>query len=86
MTRVVILHILSSQIEREVEEQREGLSSSFKENKNPISPVVGDEGKKENMEEKGSMAADTMMISQKLQKKKEALLKRIAKLQKQCEE
>ncbi|PFX11316.1 Leucine-rich repeat-containing protein 9, partial [Stylophora pistillata] len=84
--RIFKLFSAVKDIEREVEEQREGLSSSFKENKNPISPVVGDEGKKENMEEKGSMAADTMMISQKLQKKKEALLKRIAKLQKQCEE
>ena len=74
------------QIEREVEEQGEGLSSSFKENKNPISPAAGDEEKKENSEEKGNMAADTMMYSQKLQKKKDALLKRIAKLQKQCEE
>lgn len=73
-------------IEREVEEQREGLSSSFKENKNPISLVAGDEGKKENLEEKETLATDTMMFSQKLQKKKEALLKRIAKLQRQREE
>lgn len=73
------------QIEREVDEEAEGLSSSFKENKSPISPA-GDEEKMENSEEKGSIAADTMMYSQRLQQKKEALLKRIAKLQKQCEE
>ena len=74
------------QIEREVAEEAEGLSSSFKENKSPISPAAGDEEKMENNEEKGSIAADTMMYSQRLQQKKEALLKRIAKLQKQCEE
>ena len=74
------------QIEREVAEEAEGLSSSFKENKSPISPAAGDEEKMENNEGKGSIAADTMMYSQRLQQKKEALLKRIAKLQKQCEE
>ena len=74
------------QIEREVEEEGEGLSSSFKENKSPISPAAGDEEKMENNEVKGNMAADTVMYSQRLQQKKEALLKRIAKLQKQCEE
>ena len=84
--RIVITQFFSLQIEREVEEQREGLSSSFKENKNPISPVAGDEGKEENLEEKETLATDTMMFSQKLQKKKEALLKRIAKLQRQREE
>lgn len=74
------------QIEREVEEEGEGLSSSFKENKSPISPAAGDEEKMENNEEKGNITADTMMYSQRLQQKKEALLRRIAKLQKQCEE
>ena len=62
------------------------MSSSFKENKNPISPVAGDEGKKENLEEKETLATDTMMFLQTLQKKKEALLKRISKLQRQREE
>ncbi|XP_078381877.1 leucine-rich repeat-containing protein 9-like isoform X2 [Oculina patagonica] len=82
------IHKLSSavkDIEREVEEDGEGLSS-FKENKSPISPAAGDEEKMENNEEKGNIAADTMMYSQRLQQKKDALLKRIAKLQKQCEE
>ena len=75
------------QIEREVEEEGEGLSSSFKENKSPISPAAGDEEKMENNEEKGNISsADTMMYSQRLQQKKEVLLRRIAKLQKQCEE
>ncbi|CAH3150734.1 unnamed protein product [Pocillopora meandrina] len=84
--RMLKLFSAVKDIEREVEEQREGLSSSFKENKNPISPVAGDEDKKENLEEKETLATDTMMFSQKLQKKKEALLKRIAKLQRQREE
>lgn len=78
--------ILSLQIEREVEEEGEGLLSSFKENKSPISPAAGDEGTMENNDNKGNMTADTVMYSQRLQQKKEALLKRIAKLQKQCEE
>lgn len=78
--------ILSLQIEREVEEEGEGLLSSFKENKSPISPAVGDEETMENNDNKGNMTADTVMYSQRLQQKKEALLKRIAKLQKQCEE
>ena len=78
--------LLSLQIEREVEERGEGLSLSFKENKNPISPAVGDEDTMENNEDQRKMAADTTMYSQRLQQKKEALLKRIAKLQKQCEE
>lgn len=78
--------ILSLQIEREVEEEGEGLLSSFKENKSPISPAAGDEETMENNENKGNVTADTVMYSQRLQQKKEALLKRIAKLQKQCEE
>lgn len=78
--------ILSLQIEREVEEEGEGLLSSFKENKSPISPAAGDEETVENNDNKGNMTADTVMYSQRLQQKKEALLKRIAKLQKQCEE
>lgn len=78
--------ILSLQIEREVEEEGEGLLSSFKENKSPISPAAGDEETMENNDNKGNMTADTVMYSQRLQQKKEALLKRIAKLQKQCEE
>lgn len=78
--------ILSLQIEREVEEEGEGLLSSFKENKSPISPAAGDEETMENNENKGNVTADTVMYSQRLQLKKEALLKRIAKLQKQCEE
>lgn len=78
--------ILSLQIEREVEEEGEGLLSSFKENKSPISPAAGDEETMDNNDNKGNMTADTVMYSQRLQQKKEALLKRIAKLQKQCEE
>lgn len=78
--------ILPFQIEREVEEEGEGLLSSFKENKSPISPAAGDEETMENNDNKGNMTADTVMYSQRLQQKKEALLKRIAKLQKQCEE
>lgn len=78
--------LLSLQIEREVEEGGEGLLLSFKENKSPISPAAGDEDTMENSEEQRKMAADTMMYSQRLQQKKEALLRRIAKLQKQCEE
>lgn len=78
--------ILSLQIEREVEEEGEGLLSSFKENKSPISPAAGDEETMENNDNKGNVTADTVMYSQRLQQKKEALLKRIAKLQKQCEE
>ena len=74
------------QIEREVEEGGEGLLLSFKENKSPISPAAGDEDTMENNEDQRKMAADTMMYSQRLQQKKEALLRRIAKLQKQCEE
>ena len=78
--------ILSLQIEREVEEGGEGLLLSFKENKSPISPAAGDEDTMENNEDQGKMAADTVMYSQRLQQKKEALLKRIAKLQKQWDE
>ena len=78
--------LLSLQIEREVEEGGEGLLLSFKENKSPISPAAGDEDTMENNEDQRKMAADTMMYSQRLQQKKEALLRRIAKLQKQCEE
>ena len=78
--------ILSLQIEREVEEGGEGLLLSFKENKSPISPAAGDEDTMENNEDQRKMAADTVMYSQRLQQKKEALLKRIAKLQKQWEE
>ena len=79
--------LITFQIEREVDEEAEGLSTSFKENKNPISPAAGDEEKKEsNQEEGASIAADTMRYSQRLLQKKDALLKRIAKLQKQCEE
>ena len=59
---------------------------SFKENKSPISPAAGDEDTTENNEDQRKMAADTVMYSQRLQQKKEALLKRIAKLQKQREE
>lgn len=66
------------QIDRAVEEETD--SSSFKENKNPISPATGDE------EDSRNVAANTVMYSQRLLHKKEALLKRIAKLQKQCEE
>ena len=83
---IVVTLILSLQIEREVEEGSEGLSLSFKENKNPISPATGDEDTMENSEDQRKMAADTVMYSQRLQQKKEALLKRIAKLQKQCDE
>lgn len=71
------------QIEREVEEEAEG--PTFKENKNPISPATGNEEKKERNQEE-NIAADTVKYSQRLLQKKEALLKRIAKLQKQCEE
>lgn len=63
------------QIDRAVEEETD--SSSFKENKNPISPATGDEEDSRNV---------AVMYSQRLLHKKEALLKRIAKLQKQCEE
>ena len=79
--------VISLQIEREVEEHTEGTSASFKENKNPISPATGNEEKKENsQEEVANIAAETMKYSQRLLQKREALLKRIAKLQKQCEE
>ena len=78
--------ILSLQIEREFEDGGEGLLLPFKENKSPISPATGDEDPMENNEDKGKMASDTMMYSQRLQQKKQALLKRIAKLQRQCEE
>lgn len=74
------------QIEREVEEGGESLSLPFKENKSPISPAAGDEDTMENNEDQRKLAADTVKYSQRLQQKKEALLKRIAKLQKQCEE
>jgi len=76
------------QIERVVEEETEGsTSASFKENKNPISPATGDEEKKEtNQEEAVKITADTVVYSQRLLQKKEALLKRISKLQKQCKE
>ena len=78
--------ILSLQIERELEEGGEGLLLPFKENKSPISPATGDEDTMENNQDEGELAADTVIYSQRLQQKKEALLKRIAKLQKQCEE
>ena len=78
--------ILSLQIERELEEGGEGLLLPFKENKSPISPATGEEDTMENNQDEGKLAADTVMCSQRLQQKKEALLKRIAKLQKQCEE
>ena len=78
--------LLSLQIEREVEEGGEGLLLSFKENKSPISPAAGDEDTTANNEDQRKMAADTVMYSQRLQQKKDALLKRIAKLQKQCKE
>ena len=65
----------------------DGTSTSFKENKSPISPATGDEEKKENVQQDvTNVIADTVVYSQRLQQKKEALLKRIAKLQKQCEE
>ena len=73
------------QIEREVEEDPE--SPSFKENKNPISSVTGDkEENKTKEEDLATIAANAVMYSEKLQQKKEALLKRIAKLQKECYE
>ena len=78
--------IPSLQIERELEEGGEGLLLPFKENKSPISPATGDEDTMENNQDEGKLTADTVMYSQRLQQKKEALLKRIAKLQKQCEE
>jgi len=74
------------QIEREVEEGGEGQLLSFKENKSPISPAAGDGDTTESSEDQRKMAADTVMYSQRLQQKKEALLKRIAKLQKQFKE
>ena len=73
------------QIEREVEEDPE--SPSFKENKNPISSVTGDkEENKTKEEDLATIAANAVMYSEKLQQKKEALLKRIVKLQKECYE
>ena len=73
------------QIEREVEE--ESYVPSFKENKNPISPATGNEEEKEsNHEDSANITATAVIYSEKLQKKKEALLNRIAKLQKQCDE
>ena len=77
---------MSLQIEREVEEGGVSLSLPLKENKSPISPAAGDEDTMENNEDQRKLAADTVKYSQRLQQKKEALLKRIAKLQKQCEE
>ena len=47
--------------------------------------TAGNEEKKEQNQEE-NIAADTVKYSQRLLQKKEALLKRIAKLQKQCEE
>ena len=77
---------MSLQIEREFEEGGESLVLPFKENKNPISPAAGDEDTMENNEDQRKLASDTVKYSQRLQQKKEALLKRIAKLQQQCEE
>ena len=84
-----LLYVVILQIERVVEEEAaEGSTSApFKENKNPISPATGDEEKKEtNQEEAVEITADTVVYSQRLLQKKEALLKRISKLQKQCKE
>ncbi|XP_029195766.2 leucine-rich repeat-containing protein 9-like isoform X1 [Acropora millepora] len=83
--RMQKLYSAVKDIEREVEEDPE--SPSFKENKNPISSVTGDkEENKTKEEDLATIAANAVMYSEKLQQKKEALLKRIAKLQKECYE
>ncbi|XP_068737471.1 leucine-rich repeat-containing protein 9-like isoform X3 [Montipora capricornis] len=83
--RIHKLYSAVKDIEREVEE--ESYVPSFKENKNPISPATGNEEEKEsNHEDSANITATAVIYSEKLQKKKEALLKRIAKLQKQCDE
>ena len=85
VAKFVHRYCLFLQIEREVEEDSE--NPSFKENKNPISSATGDkEENKTNEEDVATIAANAMTYAEKLQQKKEALLKQIAKLQKECNE